>query len=283
MNKKLQKIINKILTYVIVVILIIYIAFPLAWAIISSFLSEIELTRFSGELKLPTHLTLSNYQKVLYGPRSDEVVPAMLNSATLALTTTFYSVSIGLLASYGFVRFKFRGKEFLFSLILFFQVLPGLLFLIPIYVMLRTWGLYDTLFGLFIVLAAGFETPFITWLLSSYMGSIPVEVEEAAKIDGANSLQILYRIFLPLLTPALLTAALYCFISAWNEFFLPLIAASYNARTLPLIIAMHRTEFYPEFATSMAITTLCLIPPTLIVILLNRYFIKGLLAGALKQ
>jgi len=279
---KINKICEMVAIYLIVLIAGAFMMLPVVWMFLSSLIPEGQLLLFSKYLKLPDRLTLKHYIDAFFGPASGDIVNSLKNSIIIALLSTSISIIVGSLAAYAFVRLKFKGRRTILLSVLVFQMMPALLFLIPLYVMLRTLGLWDTILGVVSIQSLGFLAPYATWLLVSFLPSVPVELEESALIDGCNRIQVLIRIVLPLMAPALAAVAVFCFLGSWGDFLLYVIATSTQARTLPLTIALGTGEFYIRYGYMSAISVTGVVPPLILAILFQKYLTKGLMAGAIK-
>jgi ABC-type glycerol-3-phosphate transport system permease component len=185
-------------------------------------------------------------------------------------------------ASYGLARFKFRGKGLAQAFILLGQLLPTAAIIVPLFVTLRVLGLVNSYLGLILVYTI-ITLPLSVWMLTSYFRAIPVELEEAAIIDGATRLGILFRITLPLSAPGLVAIVVYAFVTTWNEFLFALVLAQdYRVKTLPIGIAEFTTEFNTDWGSVMAASLIMTIPIAVLFTAMQKMFVGGLTAGAVK-
>jgi multiple sugar transport system permease protein len=209
----------------------------------------------------------------------------LINSSVTALLTVAFTICLTALAGYGLARFPIPMKEPLFVLLLLALIIPYQALLTPIFLMFSDLGLANTLVGLAIVHTA-IQLPFSLYIMRNSFEAVPRELEEAAMIDGANSRQILRRIFLPAAVPAIVTVALFAFIMSWNEFLAALVLMNNDAKfTLPLTIAIARTRTSlggTDWGMLQAGVTISIIPCVIFYLLLQRYFIAGFLSGAVK-
>jgi multiple sugar transport system permease protein len=205
-----------------------------------------------------------------------------LNSLLVATVSTVISVVFACLAAYALVRLRFLGAGLLTSFLLITYLLPATLIFIPLYQILTTLGLINT-YGALMLTYPTFLVPFATWVMMGYFRSIPVELEEAAMIDGATRLYALWRITLPLAAPALLAVALFAFTTAWNEFLFAFVfITSENLRTLPIGLQSMVVGDILPWGELMAASLLTAIPVALLYIYAQRFLTEGLTVGGVK-
>jgi multiple sugar transport system permease protein len=209
----------------------------------------------------------------------------LLNSLGTALLTVVFTVVLTALAGYGLARFPIPFKEPVFVLMLLALIIPYQALLTPLFLMFSDLGLTNSLVGLAIVHTA-IQFPFSLYVMRNSFEAVPRELEEAAMIDGAGSVQILRRIFVPAVVPAIITVVLFAFVTSWNEFLAALVMMTDGAKfTLPLILANSRTANVlggTDFGMLQAGITISIIPCVLVYLLLQGYFVSGLLSGAVK-
>jgi multiple sugar transport system permease protein len=209
----------------------------------------------------------------------------VLNSLLTAVLTVAFTVFLTGLAGYGLARFPIPFKEPIFVVMLLALIIPYQALLTPLFLMFSDLGLTNSVVGLAIVHTA-IQFPFSLYVMRNSFEAVPKELEEAAMIDGAGSLQILRRIFLPAVVPAIITVVLFAFITSWNEFLGALVMMTDGAKfTLPLILANSRTANLlggTDFGMLQAGITISIIPCVVVYLLLQRYFVSGLLTGAVK-
>ncbi|MGH9134096.1 MAG: carbohydrate ABC transporter permease [Ilumatobacteraceae bacterium] len=209
----------------------------------------------------------------------------VLNSFGTALLTVLFTLGLTILAGYGLARFPVPFKEPLFVLLLLALIIPYQALLTPIFLTFADFGLTNSLIGLAIIHTA-IQLPFSLYIMRNSFEAVPRELEEAAMIDGANSVQILRRVFLPAVVPATITVALFAFITSWNEYLGALVMMNKDSKfTLPLILASSRTETSlggTDWGMLQAGITISIIPCVGIYLLLQKYFVAGFLTGAVK-
>jgi ABC-type glycerol-3-phosphate transport system permease component len=251
---------------------------PFVWMAISSVTSTRELYRVPPHW-LPHAPTLDHYRTVLW---ASNIPRYFLNSIVISLGSTAIALVLAIFASYGFARFRFRGRRAAQAFVLVGQLLPTAAIVVPLFVILQTLGLVNTYLGLILVYTI-LTLPLAVWMLTSYFRAIPVELEEAAIMDGASRLAILFRITLPLSLPGIVAVVVYAFVTTWNEFIFALVfAQDASVKTLPIGIAEFMGEFTTDWGAVMAASLIMTLPIVIAFLLLQRLFVGGLAAGAIK-
>jgi multiple sugar transport system permease protein/raffinose/stachyose/melibiose transport system permease protein len=252
--------------------------FPFAWMALSSVKTLRELYTVPP-VWLPEAVTFANYMKVLF---ASNIPRYFVNSMVIALGSTAIALALAVFAAYGFARFRFRGKAGLQAFILVGQLMPTAAIIVPLFITLKALGLVNTYLGLILVYTI-ITLPLSVWMLTSYFRAIPVELEEAAVIDGAGRLGILFRITLPLSLPGLVAIVVYAFVTTWNEFIFALVfAQDYRVKTLPIGLAEFSTEFNTDWGAVMAASMIMTLPVAILFLAMQKLFIGGLTAGAVK-
>jgi ABC-type glycerol-3-phosphate transport system permease component len=265
------------MTHVILLLLTIFALAPLAWAISSAFKTDSEI--LTGLNFLPTSPTLDNFLFVI----NNTSFPTWIrNSLLVALGTTLFALIIGSFAGYAMSRWRFRGRALYGNTLLVVQMFPGVMLAIPLFLVLTNYGLIDTLWALLVTYLT-FALATSVWMLKGYFDAIPREIEEAALIDGASRLEILWRIVLPLAGPGITTVAVFVFLLAWNEFFFAYIfLASQDKYTLSIGMYSFIQQFTTQWGNIMAAGTLTTLPVLIFFFVLQRTLTRGLIAGAMK-
>ena len=251
---------------------------PVVWMLSTSFKPANEIFA-SPPLLLPAQPTLDGYLAAL---NKSDMAAAAVNSVVIATLTTLLALVLAIGAGYGFARFTFFGRDLLAVSVLFSQLLPSAVVLIPLYLYFDRFHLIDTypaliLSYLIIVL------PLCTWMLRGYFQGLPREIEEAGLIDGCSPLGVLTRVALPLSLPAIVATGLYAFTVAWDEFLFALtFTQSARTRTLPVELAFFTGEQNTDWAAVMAASVLMSIPVVVIFLTFQRFFVRGLAEGAVK-
>jgi ABC-type glycerol-3-phosphate transport system permease component len=250
---------------------------PLAWAVLASFTPETEL--FGRGATAPSTLTLDHYRALF---RERDFWAPVQNSIVVAGVTTLLAMTLGALCAYALARLRFRGRAAVLSFILAASMFPQITILSPLFLALRAVGLLDTIPGLVLPYLT-FAMPLTVWLLTTFFRQLPVDVEEAARLEGAGRLRVLARIFLPLAAPGLVTTAILTFIYCWNELLFALaFTVSPDRRTVPVAIALFRGQYQVPWGQILAATMVATIPIAALVLAFQRRIVRGLTAGAVK-
>ncbi len=274
-----RKHITALLIHSAIILYVIFLLFPLLWVVATSFKPTAEI--YSGELTiLPHQGTLDHYIAVING---QQILRSMWNSIIVGVVSTVLVILLAVPSAYAMVRYTSVINNAILGWILVSQIFPVILVMIPLYVMLRHMGLTDTLTGLTLVYVV-WSLPFVLWMMHGYVKSIPLELEEAAVIDGASRTQVIFQVLMPLLLPAIGASALFAFISAWNEFFFALVLMkSPMLATLQVELARYTgMEGQARTGPLAAASVIATIPSILLFIVMRKWFTTGLVSGALK-
>jgi ABC-type glycerol-3-phosphate transport system permease component len=252
-------------------------AFPVYWTLASSFAPEARL--FEVPPILPTEVTFDHY-RALFDERQFWL--PMRNSLIVAGATTVLAIFAGTLAAYALTRLRFRGRTVLLAAVLAVSMLPQVSLVPPLYLALRAVGLIDTYTGL-VLPYLSFALPLSIWLLVGYFRQLPLEIEDAALIDGASRVQALWHIVLPLAWPGVATAAILTFLYCWNEFLFALSFTLGPERyTAPVAIALFRGRYQVPWGQILAAAIVTTLPVIAVVVAFERRIVEGLTAGAMK-
>lgn len=266
--------------------LLAFIYLPVLWLLSASVSTRNELLAVPPHW-IPHNPTLVNYLNIFFpGSSSSEVsrtiAVTLLNSFKVASVVTFVCLLVGGLAAYALVRIAFRYNRTILVGILGTRMIPEISLVIPLFVLASRLSLIDKPQVLMITYLT-FALPFAIWLMASFFQSIPVELEDAARIDGCSRLQILYKIILPISAPGLVSTGLFVFLLAWDEFFYALIFTSTLAsKTAPVAIAEFVGRYVTDISAMMAGGVLAALPPVILALIFQRYIVSGLTAGAVK-
>jgi multiple sugar transport system permease protein len=270
-----------VILYILVALFVIITLLPIYWIVLSAFTPISEL--FTVPLNyFPAHPSLINFQTVA------QVVPLgqqFLNSSLLALLSAFFSVLVCLLAAYAFARIRFPGSNVLFLGILLSGYLPTIAMIIPLFQMFENLSLLDSIQGL-VILLVSFLLPTSVWIMTSFVRQIPIELEEAAQIDGANFLTTLWHVVIPVLRPAIATLFLLNLVASWDEFFFPLIFSRSSA-SQTLTIGITQAAVNPQYQTvawgnEAAMGLIVIVPVFILTLVFQKQIVEGLMAGSLK-
>ncbi len=273
-----RKLLNNVAFYALVVVIVVFSVFPFYYAIVTSFSTGTALFEINY---WPKQFDWANYETVLGGrsfPRN------ILNSVFIASTTVIFALFLAVTASYALARVRFRGRGLLLMTILAVSMFPQIAVLAGLFELIKFLGIFNTPWALILSYTI-FTLPFTVWVLTTFMRDLPVEIEEAAIVDGATPWIVITQVFLPLLWPALVTTGLLAFIGAWNEFLFALTFTSQEVtRTTPVAIAMlsgASTQEIP-WGPIMAASVIVTIPLIILVLIFQRKIVAGLTAGGVK-
>jgi trehalose/maltose transport system permease protein len=274
----LWKLTKTVLFYALVVAIVVAAVFPFYYAILTSLKSGTDLYRVNY---WPTSFSLDNYISVFNQgsfPRN------LLNSVFIATTTVVFALFLAVTASFALSRVRFAGRGLLLMCILAVSMFPQIAVLSGLFEVIRALGIYNTPWALIFSYTI-FTLPFTVWVLTTFMRDLPVEIEEAAIVDGASPWVIITRVFLPLMWPALVTTGLLAFIGAWNEFLFALtFTANNDTRTVPVAIALlsGSTQYEIPWGRIMAASVIVTVPLVILVLIFQRKIVSGLTAGGVK-
>lgn len=267
---------RRILTILALFPVLAWTLFPLYWILAASFKTELSL--YAKPPQWVFSPILENYKRVLFNIPFFQYLG---NSLLIALGTTIGSLVLGTLAAYGFSRVKFRGSEALRFLILVTRMVPRMTLVVPYYLLMMKIGLLDTYTGL-VIAYVSFALPFSIWLLIGFFDDVPIEIEEAAMVDGCTPLGTLIRVVIPIAAPGLAVAAIFAFLVSWNEFLFALILSGPASKTLPVVIAGLTTDLGPLYGEMSAAAVMIMLPNIVMTLAMQRYVVRGLTLGAVK-
>ena len=257
--------------------LVLY-AVPFFWQLLTSLKPESELLRLPP--LLPSHVTLEHYQVVL---AKSTLARSLLNSLGIAVLTTALALALGLPAAYALARLPVAGRRLLLLGIVGCTAFPQIATVSPLYLLVRALGLRDTWTAL-VIAHTSFALPLTIWLLVGFIREIPFALEESAAVDGADTFAMLRWVIGPLVAPGAASAALLAFLFSWNEFlYAYTFTATEASRTVPVALALFPGVFEVPWGDIAAASMLASVPTLIVVILLQRYLIEGLVAGAVKE
>jgi ABC-type glycerol-3-phosphate transport system permease component len=263
----------------VVWIVVLAIAFPLFW-MLSTALKPNDETFALPPTLLPAHPTLEQFRRLL---TETPFATFFLNSVIVGLCTTVLVVSVAVLGAYGLVRFRFPGRELIAHLVLFTYLLPAVLLLLPLYLIISRLGLANSLAGLVIAYTT-FALPFALWLLRSFIAAIPIDMEEAAMVDGASRMRAFVEVVVPQALPGIISTALFTFILSWNEYLYAMVFINVDtSKTLPPgVLTMLNQNQNVEWALLMAASVLMSVPVLVGFSFLQSHLTRGFGAGAVK-
>ncbi|MHB1119847.1 MAG: carbohydrate ABC transporter permease [Bellilinea sp.] len=271
---------------VLMALVLIFIYAPIAWLVLSSISTRAELLSVPPSF-IPKDPTLKNYLDILLPGRAASEVAStfkitLKNSLLVASTTTLICLFLGMLAAYALARLRLPFKNKLLMSILSVRMIPEISLVIPLYIVAAKLSFTNKPIVL-IITYLSFALPFAIWMITTFFEAVPLELEDAARIDGCSRLRTLFSVILPVATPGIVSTGLFIFLLAWDEFFFALIFTStLAAKTAPVAIAEFTGRYAVDITAMMAAGVLAALPPVLLALVFQRYIVSGLSAGAVK-
>jgi len=264
-----------LLFYLPLVIILIFILFPFYWTFITSIKPSSELYAVSYWPKKPTFINYINLFKV------SNFLVNILNSAIVAVSTTFITLCTTLLAAYAFSRYRFKGKKFFMAVFLTINMFPSMLLLIPLFSIMRTIHILYTSLALILAYST-FTIPFSVWMLTGFLNDLPRALEEAAMVDGCTRRSAFLRIVMPVVTPGVVATGVYIFINSWNEYVYAVMFTNDLTRTIPVALKLLVGEFNIQWGLLTAGGLVTILPICIMFMFVQKSLIQGLTAGAVK-
>lgn len=281
---------RKILVSVLALVFAAYLVLPFYWIVAMSFMTEADANSVPPQW-IPDHPTLDNYKafadptaaQALVGSRAVKETPfALGNSLLVATLTALLNLILGVFAAYSFSRIRFRGSRLLLVLYLVTRMVPGVAIIVPFYLLMRQLDLLDTYWAL-ILSYTTFALPVTIWVLKDFFRAVPRELEDAARVDRCGWFRTMWSVVLPIAAPGLVAAAVFSFMTAWNEFMFALFLTSTTAaKTMPVIAANFATDINTQFTVMAASGVLAVLPPLALVLIFQRLIVSGMAAGSVK-
>ncbi|MGO1768704.1 MAG: carbohydrate ABC transporter permease [Microbacterium sp.] len=252
-------------------------AFPLFWIVLSSFKREVDAlgSVANAFVFVPT---IENYAELF---RSAEFLRAATATIVITASTTVLVMVVAILAAYGLARMHVPARRLFVTVLVLVQVVPVIALLIPLYRMASALGLYDQWITVILV-QAGLHVPFATWLMLAFLRAVPLDVEEAATLDGANRLQLFRHVLLPMLRPGIVAASILTAIGAWNSFIIPVILGQSRTLTLTAYITKFLSQDQLHWAAMSAAAVLIMAPIVIFVVFMQKSLLAGMTAGRMK-
>ena len=248
---------------------------PIVWITLAAFKQHVDVY----QLKLLFRPTLENFALVFDSPY--HLGRKLLNSTVVSLVTVAIAIPIATGAAYSFSRFRMRGERVMFVMILATQFVPAVVIVLPFFLLFRDLGILDTRLGLILV-NLSIVTPFAIWMIKGFIDGIPRDTEEAALVDGSSRLQVIRNVVLPMAAPGLVTAAIFCFIIAWNDFLFALILTTNRAVTLTVGLALFQAEEGDLWNLLAAAGIIIMVPMFALALLIQKHFVQGMTMGAVR-
>jgi multiple sugar transport system permease protein len=275
MHPRTKKRINEGVQVALILLAAFLVLLPIAWIGMAAFKRNVDVF----QLRLLFTPTLENFARILQPPF--RIQDKLLNSAIVAGCTVLFALPLATCAAYGFSRFRLRGERIMLVMILATQFVPAVVIVLPFFLMFRDLGLLDTRLAL-IVVSVAIVMPFATWMIKGFVDGIPIETEEAAMVDGATRVQVILRIVLPMAAPGIVTAGIFSFIIAWNEFLFALILTRRDAVTLPVGLQLFNAEEGVLWHLLAAAGLFIMAPMIALSLAVQKHFVKGMTMGAVK-
>jgi len=275
MSLELSIAVKRGLALAVTILITLVFFFPLFWVVLSSFKTRLDLFAIPPKwLFIPT---LENYRGIL----ASDFVQQFLNSLIIAVVSTLISITLGSLTAYGFSRYSIRNSDFILFWILSLRMLPVIAVVVPFYLVFRALHLLDTHVALILVYCI-FNISFSVWVLKGFFDEIPLELEEAAMLDGYSPPQVFFRVSLPLARAGLATTAIFCLIQSLNEFLVALALTARVAETAPVGLAKLQTFLGTDWGRISAAATIFMLPVVIFTILVRNELIRGMSFGRMK-
>ncbi len=277
-GRRIWRTVRSLPLYLAMVLIILCFVYPIWVAVDTSIKPAYQLRTFPTSL-FTTRPTFEKYAEAL-GPL--QFPHYMGNTVFIAVLTTLLGVSVGSLAGYSLSRFRFRGRQFFSRSVLFIYMFPSMLLLIPLYLMLTSLRVRDTLWAL-VVCDTTFALPFSIWMLKSFFDTVPRELDDAALIDGCSPLGALFRVILPVSGPGVMATAVFAFMLAWGEYLFAVTLITTQSYQ-PISVAVYATmqPFALDPGMLMAISVISAVPPVIFFFAAQKWIVQGLTAGAIK-
>jgi multiple sugar transport system permease protein len=281
-----RKLLRKLLLFLLTIPVLFFIFFPILWLFSASLSNQAELYAIPPHW-IPQHPTIQNYMDIIFPSLATSSVPrtfavALLNSIKIASAVTVICIVIGSLAAYALVRIPFRFNRSIQLGIITTRMIPEVSLILPLFIIASSLGLINK--PIVLILAyMSFALPYAIWMMAAFFQSVPIELEDAARIDGCTRLGILFRVVMPISVPGLVSTAMFTFLLAWDEFFYALIFTNtLAAKTAPVAIAEFVGRYAMNINGMMAGGIIAALPPVILAFIFQRYIVSGLTAGAVK-
>jgi multiple sugar transport system permease protein len=284
--KHYRKVFRKILLFLVTIPVLLFIFAPILWLFFASLSTQVELFMIPPHW-IPQHPTLQNYLDIFFPSLAASTVPrtfavSLLNSIKIASTVTIICIVIGSLAAYALVRIPFKFNRAIQLGILTTRMIPEVSLILPLFIIASSLQLINKPIVLVITYMT-FALPYAIWMMAAFFQTVPIELEEAARLDGCTRLGILFRVVIPISIPGLVSTAMFVFLLAWDEFFYALIFTSTLAsKTAPVAIAEFVGRYSVNITGMMAGGILAALPPMILAFIFQRYIVSGMTAGAVK-
>jgi multiple sugar transport system permease protein len=268
---------RKLIRGAVNLLILAFALFPILWGLSSSLKPTDRIIEFPPRL-LPEAPTLEHYQRIF----ADDAAFYIMNSGLVSAATVVLTLILAALGGYALARYDFRGRTFTMMAVISVMSIPIASLLVPTFTLISVLGLFDTRLGL-VLLYTAYQLPAALWMLYGYFMSLPVEIENAARVDGCSPTRTLRKVVLPLSKPGLVAAALFILVFAWNDFVVAVtMTSSQETRTFPVAIYFYLGFYGREWGPLLAASLVSIVPIIAVFVFLQRYFMTGLTGGGVK-
>ncbi len=261
--------------FVLILVVAAVILVPIYWIASGAFKEHVDIF----QLKLIFTPTLENFRIIFKSPYN--LFDKLINSTLVAFYTVLIAIPLATMAAYSFSRFRMFGERVMFVTILATQFVPAVVIVLPFFILFRDLGILDTRLSLVLV-NLSLIMPFAIWMIKGFIDGIPLDTEEAALVDGSSRLQVIWNVVLPMTMPGLITAGIFCFILAWNEFLFAVILTTNKAVTMPVGLALFHAEEGVLWHLISAAGILIMAPMFVLALIIQKHFVQGMTVGAVR-
>ena len=275
MSNKSRKKLLDFLQFLVILLTAIIILVPIYWIVSGAFKQQVDIF----QLKLLFTPTLENFRIIFKSPYN--LFDKLVNSTLVALSTVLITIPLATLAAYSFSRFRMKAEKVMFVTILATQFVPAVVIVLPFFILFRDIGILDTRLALVLV-NLSLIMPFAIWMIKGFIDGIPMDTEEAALVDGSGRIQVVLNVVIPMALPGVITAGIFCFILAWNEFLFALIITTNKAVTLPVGLSLFHAEEGVLWHLISAAGIMIMLPMFFLATLIQKHFVQGMTMGAVR-
>ena len=275
LSRPARKQINDFMQIFLILSAAVFIMIPIYWIISGAFKQQVDIF----QLKLLFTPTLENFKIIFKSPYN--LLDKLFNSTIVAFSTVVVAIPLATIAAYSFSRFRLTGERIMFVMILSTQFVPAVVIVLPFFILFRDLGILDTKLSLVLV-NLSLIMPFAIWMIKGFIDGIPLDTEEAALVDGSNRIQVIINVVLPMALPGVITAAIFCFILAWNEFLFAVIITTNKAVTMPVGLSMFHAEEGVLWHLISAAGIMIMLPMFVLATLIQKHFVQGMTMGAVR-
>ena len=275
MSNRSRKKLLDFLQFLVILLTAIIILVPIYWIVSGAFKQQVDIF----QLKLLFTPTLDNFKIIFKSPYN--LFDKLVNSTLVALSTVMITIPLATLAAYSFSRFRMKAEKVMFVTILATQFVPAVVIVLPFFILFRDIGILDTRLALVLV-NLSLIMPFAIWMIKGFIDGIPMDTEEAALVDGSGRIQVVLNVVIPMALPGIITAGIFCFILAWNEFLFALIITTNKAVTLPVGLSLFHAEEGVLWHLISAAGIMIMLPMFVLATLIQKHFVQGMTMGAVR-